>query len=234
MNVRIFKFFLIVLGIRTNWASVLFYNTELSVGAEEFNCIYFIKDSTVKFCIRPGKKLSLSEEFSNCSKGVTWRYSRLLALEVLPSEILLWSSSVEKVDDYARIFYNRSEKLDEDAYLCNCTQPGSFGKNCEYELLFDNLAFSNAIHITFAAKRFVEGHQTWGDISCYDTLACDHGMLCLDWRNICDGQQNCMKGLDEENCDILEFNECEKDEYRCVNGMCIPEEYWLDGKSDIC
>ncbi|CAF0789078.1 unnamed protein product [Adineta steineri] len=57
-------------------------------------------------------------------------------------------------------------------------------------------------------------------------------MLCLDWRDICNGQQNCMDGLDEENCDLLEFNECENDEYRCTDGMCIAEEYWLDGSLD--
>ena len=39
-----------------------------------------------------------------------------------------------------------------------------------------------------------------------------------------------MNGTDENNCDLLEFNECEENEYRCVNGMCIAEEYWLDGK----
>jgi hypothetical protein len=41
-----------------------------------------------------------------------------------------------------------------------------------------------------------------------------------------------MDGLDEDYCDKLEFNECEYDEYRCLNGMCIPEEYWLDGDWD--
>ncbi|CAF0803089.1 unnamed protein product [Didymodactylos carnosus] len=41
-----------------------------------------------------------------------------------------------------------------------------------------------------------------------------------------------MDGIDEDYCDKLEFNECEKDEYRCSNGMCIPEEYWLDGGFD--
>ncbi|CAF3776458.1 unnamed protein product [Rotaria socialis] len=44
--------------------------------------------------------------------------------------------------------------------------------------------------------------------------------------------QQCMSGLDENNCDKLEFNECENDEYRCMNGMCIPEEYFLDGEFD--
>jgi hypothetical protein len=41
-----------------------------------------------------------------------------------------------------------------------------------------------------------------------------------------------MEGLDEDHCEMLEFNECEDDEYRCANGMCIPEEYWLDGLYD--
>jgi hypothetical protein len=46
------------------------------------------------------------------------------------------------------------------------------------------------------------------------------------------GKQQCMDGLDEDSCETLEFNECEDDEYRCANGMCIPEEYWLDGDYD--
>ena len=71
-----------------------------------------------------------------------------------------------------------------------------------------------------------------GDIVCYTTLTCDSGLLCLDWRDICDGTQHCMYGYDEENCDKLEFNECDDDEYRCMNGMCIPDEYFLDGEYD--
>lgn len=41
-----------------------------------------------------------------------------------------------------------------------------------------------------------------------------------------------MFGLDEENCDKIELNECSDDEYRCMNGMCIPNEYFLDGDFD--
>jgi hypothetical protein len=91
-------------------------------------------------------------------------------------------------------------------------------------------SFKQAIDAQFQQKdssRF--GIQEYGRIVCYTTLECNYGLLCLDWRNICDGQQQCMYGLDEENCDKLEFNECEQDEYRCDNGMCIAEEYWLDG-----
>ena len=46
------------------------------------------------------------------------------------------------------------------------------------------------------------------------------------------GKQQCMDGVDEDFCELLELNECEEDEYRCLNGMCIPEEYWLDGDFD--
>ncbi|CAF1639410.1 unnamed protein product, partial [Didymodactylos carnosus] len=41
-----------------------------------------------------------------------------------------------------------------------------------------------------------------------------------------------MDGKDEDNCHMLEYNECEENEYRCSNGLCIPEEYWLDGSKD--
>ncbi|CAF1004523.1 unnamed protein product [Didymodactylos carnosus] len=74
--------------------------------------------------------------------------------------------------------------------------------------------------------------QLHSNITCYTTLECDYGLLCLDWRDICDGIQQCLFGFDEEQCDMLEFNECEDDEYRCMNGMCIPDKYFLDGEFD--
>jgi hypothetical protein len=74
--------------------------------------------------------------------------------------------------------------------------------------------------------------QKYSDIVCYTTLICNSGLLCLDWRDICDGIQHCMYGYDEGNCDFIEFNECSYDEYRCINGMCIPDQYFLDGEYD--
>lgn len=47
------------------------------------------------------------------------------------------------------------------------------------------------------------------------------------------GKQQCVDGKDEEYCEQLLFNECNPDtEYRCRNGMCIDEEYFLDGDID--
>jgi hypothetical protein len=41
-----------------------------------------------------------------------------------------------------------------------------------------------------------------------------------------------MDGIDEDHCEELEYNECEENEYRCEDGSCIPEQYWLDGQYD--
>lgn len=49
----------------------------------------------------------------------------------------------------------------------------------------------------------------------------------------CKGKQQCVNGTDEDYCEDLLLNECNSDtEYRCRNGMCIDEEYFLDGDID--
>jgi hypothetical protein len=58
---------------------------------------------------------------------------------------------------------------------------------------------------------------------------CNVTPICLDWHEICDGQIHCIgSGVDEINCFELEKNECENDQYRCHNGMCIPEQFLND------
>ncbi|CAF4167986.1 unnamed protein product, partial [Adineta steineri] len=168
---------------------------------------------------------------NTCLNGKRWSFSELLSNEISPWDVLSWSSSVEKADDYARVFYNRSKNFEDEPFLCQCSE-GFLGKKCEYQLPFDPSSFKKAWPILFNAHRNREHRQQYGRILCYETLKCDSGMLCLDWRDVCNGQQNCMDGLDEENCDLLEFNECENDEYRCTDGMCIAEEYWIDGALD--
>ncbi|CAF1168785.1 unnamed protein product [Adineta steineri] len=146
-----------------------------------------------------------------------------------------WKSSIEKAEAYSRYINQRQSNetiRSDDGYLCECNNPQSFGKNCEY-LLPTGTTFLETLlwEIEMRAKNRWN-MQIYSDIVCYTTLVCDSGLLCLDWRDICNGLQQCMSGYDEENCDKLEFNECEDDEYRCVNGMCIPDEYFLNGEFD--
>ena len=67
--------------------------------------------------------------------------------------------------------------------------------------------------------------------TCYATLNCmrDEFVWCLDWREVCDGKVDCWPNpSDEENCEELEERECASDEYRCINGQCIPEAFLTD------
>ncbi|CAF4240670.1 unnamed protein product, partial [Adineta steineri] len=109
---------------------------------------------------------------------------------------------------------------------------GVFGRYCEYELYVGHTLAETARQI----KIWGTGHTLYSQLQrrrmCYTSIDCEYGLFCLDWRDICDGAQNCINGVDEENCDKVEMNECLENEFRCQNGLCIPEEYWLDGEFD--
>jgi hypothetical protein len=217
------------------YGRVLLYHTENGQEVEKFDCVYHVYDNgeEIPYCRRLAEPQILSRENRMCeNQGELRAFRDLMNLSISPSDVLKWSSSVEMAEMYARFFYNRSSSMDDDQFLCNCTKPGTFGKYCEYQLTHDTESFGQAITAQFETKRNGDSWNTqrYGKILCYTTLSCDFGQLCLDWRDINDGTQRCSGGLDEENWDKLEFNECEDNEFRCTNGMCIPEEFWLDGE----
>ena len=97
-------------------------------------------------------------------------------------------------------------------------QREAFGKNCEYQLPTGETLEETSQWPLVIREKNPEKIQIYGDVVFYQTLKCDSGLLCLDWREICDGIPNCLEGKDEENCYLLEMNECHPDEeYRCVN-----------------
>jgi hypothetical protein len=112
-------------------------------------------------------------------------------------------------------------------FVCNCTDD-RFGLNCEYHslnmndtpiaILTDQLTLPNA--------------RAFFDQWCLNDMICNMGSNCLDWRYVCDGIQHCQFGEDEFQCERLEANECEVNEYRCRNGMCIPQEWFFDAVFD--
>jgi hypothetical protein len=186
----------------------------------------------MKYCIRTDTfDIPINEDCFGDSKK--WTFHDAVKQNITPNEVIMWSSSIENADNYAKFYYGGNYlESDQESFLCNCSRPGTFGPICEFELYHNTTTFEDAIKAQFEEKKDDRwGIQRYGDILCYETIfECDYGLLCLDWRDICDGEQQCMDGTDEENCDLLEFNECENDEYRCINGMCIAEKYWLDGQ----
>jgi hypothetical protein len=227
-------FFLIFLPLVED--SLYLYNTDDSLSVELYDCI---TDTDLPYCRRPSEPIVLQrdQQIWHCyHNGTPHSFTSLILNNISVSTVLHeWNSSIEKAEEYS--LYKKQRQSNEiisgdEKYLCECKNHQSFGKHCEY-LLPMGSTFNEAIIWEIKMRRKnIWDMQMYSDIVCYTTLICDYGLLCLDWRDICDGVQHCMFGYDEENCDKLEFNECEDDEYRCLNGMCIPDEYFLDGEYD--
>jgi hypothetical protein len=222
---------------------MLLYNTENeSTPSEKYDCIYVFDSvdsghggSKMSYCRRQSVTRNMMRVTNKCEHEGEMKYFVDLFKEgIQPSEVLEWNSGIEMADEYAIFYYNNGSMIklkEKQDFLCRCTHPSTFGKYCEYQLTHEANSFeeSQRFQASILHPDSIE-HQLFGDIVCYNTLSCTFGTPCLDWRDICNGEQQCENGWDEENCDKLEFNECEENEFRCDNGMCIPEEYWLGGE----
>ena len=117
---------------------------------------------------------------------------------------------------------------ESDLFICNCTT-NRIGLSCEYELFSD--LFTLVQVFQFQLSRPAERNNEIP--ACFvDEIQCNAGMLCLEWRQVCDSIINCDNGADEINCHLLEFYNCASDEFQCRNGMCIPLEFLFDGSID--
>lgn len=215
---------------------VLIYDTENRENIDKFDCVYHttLDGDEIPYCQRSRNTLTLDRSRMTCDNDAEKICFRdLIDQYVHPNNVLRWSSSIDMADLYARIYYTRSLLIHyREEFICNCTAKGTFGRYCEYRLTHNSGLFSGSVENQFLQKRLGDSWNTqrYGKILCYETLPCNTGDFCLDWREIGDGFQRCSSGIDEENWDKLEFNECEDDEFRCLNGMCIAEEFWLDGQ----
>ena len=205
---------------------IYLYDTEDGLGLESYDCIVV---ENLPLCRRPREPIDLrrDEENSSCTQngGVLRRFQFLRSLGINVSRVLhQWKVGLEQAERYSR--YLRQSTTNTDEFLCQCLDKSAFGKNCEY-LLPEGTTFIETWNWQlYIRTKFSRDENIYGEFLCYETLSCNSGLLCLDWREICDGTQNCMDAADEKNCDLLEMNICQEDEYRCMNGMCIPEPFF--------
>ncbi|UJR18731.1 hypothetical protein I4U23_005638 [Adineta vaga] len=187
---------------------------------ENFDCIY-IRDNVnskygessagiIPYCRRPDTTENVMINLRKCENDGEIKYFiDLLKDNIQPFTVLEWSTSIVMTEQYAAFYYKNDSKTElngEKTFLCHCVHSSTFGRYCEYQLTHGANSFEASQNLQAMNRFQFENHQLFGNI--------------------------CIDGWDEENCDKLEFNECEDDEYRCNNGMCIPEEYWLDGDRD--
>ncbi|CAF4128023.1 unnamed protein product, partial [Adineta steineri] len=147
---------------------------------------------------------------------------------VTTDALFSWNIPFDDIEQYAA-YLNKNSSVDmTEMFVCNCTR-NRIGSSCQYEQPSGISTIGQIIEnqISRIKDRLNE------IITCLiDEIQCNTGLLCLEWRQICDGISQCDDGADETNCYLLEFNHCEKDEYQCRNGMCIPTEFLFDADFD--
>ncbi|CAF3843808.1 unnamed protein product [Adineta steineri] len=204
----------------SNGLQSFFYDTDPS----GFDCLHYFSSKSsfsgiVKYCIRPNneKNLTTVVHFINISDQ-SFTFNELYHQNVTSDEILLWSSSIDVAEQYQYYLDQPFQSNLSREVFFNCTRPW-FGSRCQYSLeINEDVLVRNPCEMTSTDNIF---RQT-----CYILLECDRGSpsICLDWREICNGQIDCLNnGIDETGCFNLEINECNENEYRCHNGLCIPK-----------
>ena len=220
------------------------YNTELSDRKTlEYDCLnYYILDNIIysktsrlldhqiiPYCIRPLSNQIEPNETKGPGTSIT--FEKLRQLNLSSEDLLQWSAPISLAEKYQLYLDETSHAFLFNETFFNCSY-GWFGLHCEYTFFLD-VSFGEIVRHTFLSKiqtiPLALGSIT--NHTCYMHLRCDRGPhpICLDWREICNGHIDCLNdGVDEENCFQLEANECNEDEYRCLNGQCIPKSFFRD------
>ncbi|CAF1107903.1 unnamed protein product [Rotaria sordida] len=192
------------------------------------------------YCRRPYTIIDLFRDNNTAScknnDGISHLMSHMRTDQVNISTVLhTWRSGLEQVEKYSR-YLRDPPHHHSDGYLCQCTHPQAFGKNCEYQLPIGT-TFDETLRWQFEKKPPTPWDvQRYGNITCYETLKCDFGLLCLDWREICDGVQHCMYGYDEEDENLTECRQwwvCPENLIQCRTGECI-QKRWIDDEEWDC
>ena len=217
----------------------------------DFDCFHYYTNSesvdhrfdnsirqVIEYCIRSEDKFdSLIVNPETYTKNFT--FQQLLDANVTVQQLLSWSAPIDLIERYllylSQPTMNRSSA--EDLFY-NCTYPW-FGSRCQYSFNINNHgSFHSVVQTTFdQIVPFVSFSfsSELANSTCYKHLKCNRGGadLCLDWREICNGKVDCIgDGEDEAECWQMEINECNENEYRCHNGLCIPKDFWQDDQNN--
>ncbi|CAF3605898.1 unnamed protein product [Adineta steineri] len=165
---------------------------------------------------------------NNFDKNFT--FADLSILNVTSQQLYMWSAPMDIVEDYQ--FYldqlqNSNETSLSMQVYYNCTLP-RFGPMCQYSLDMHQPNHESLNEIL--ADYYNSDSYDQFLPTCYTYLQCnpDISSLCFDWSDICNNIIQCINGIDEEHCSQLEVNECKDDEYRCINGQCVPAIFYND------
>ena len=181
----------------------------------------------MKYCIRPseGNSVIMPSKFEN-SMDPKLTFAELKEKNITSEMLLAWSASIELTEQYQVFLSSELTSLPESNRLFYNCSSSWFGPSCRFSLGFDMRAsFDQIVRFIFANKYRIRNDQR---VTCYEHLRCETFFSCLDWREICDGKNDCVDGSDESACWELETKTCNDDEYQCHNGQCIAIEFFRE------
>jgi len=148
-------------------------------------------------------------------------FLQLLERNITAEQLFYWSTPIDIIEKYQDYLNTKNTNLQNETYY-NCTL-GTFGNRCQYEfnILFKHLTLYQSIN-NFYDFHFQNSNQM--PMTCYKHLECNLGgsTTCLDWRNICNGQIDCLNdAIDEKDCWKLKVKQCKENERLCLNGQCM-------------
>ncbi len=228
------------------------YYTDKFSGEMEYDCLrYTVLDDIVSYgnksllqhqfilyCFRPIQDADIERENkTTVTSNENARIFSELSFEQLKIQnistvnLFTWSAPLDLVERYAAYLIDNTDVgADTEDIFLNCTVPW-FGPRCQYTFETTD-SFSTMVKSNFEERTLSNKGIRNQNTTCYIHLNCTHrswAPLCLDWREVCDGKVDCINdGTDEQHCFELEKNECEENEYRCQNGLCIPQEFLRD------
>ena len=181
------------------------------------NFFYCLSESPSQFHINIDKSIS------------KLTFDELKQKNISVQQLFHWSAPIDLIENYQIYLNNISLTLVNQTFY-NCSLP-RFGPQCQYELVYYPFNYHElTLYDIIQELSLLIGGQPQMS-TCYVHLQCDYGTtsICLDWTDICNGQINCLNnGIDEKDCWQLEINQCNDHEYRCTNGMCIPNIFYDD------
>ena len=226
------------------FSSHLYYTHQVSEGELQYDCLYYdvplkskreqqpFSHEMIPYCYRP--ELVPLVRVVNDTRSTT--FEELKRQEITVQQLYSWSAPIDLLEHY-QLYLDQLTPTAASERFSNCSSPW-FGPSCEYTFDSDG-HFDDIVRRTFRMKNgsFNEILNITQGGTCYPFLSCLKGpgnSSCLDWREVCDGKMDCVgSGIDERNCfELLDLNQCATDEFRCRNGLCVPNEFLWEGSVD--
>ena len=209
------------------------------------DCLYYSRkmaidalNSLTPFCFRPVTiESSDDDDDVKVCHGKRITFEQLKTNNVTINDLFQWNAVIEIIDLYQK--YLRFPHLVNDSELyCNCSLLSRFGKSCQYDIDLEDgqESYSFTDLVLYSGFILRDNNPRNDDATCFIGLQCQTNLVCLDWRQICNGIVDCDHGEDEpeELCLQMESNQCHPEkEFRCQNGHCIPISM-ASSKTEIC